>query len=127
MYILFLLLLRQLHNSVNRVNVFLKSEAKLHTPSNSVSKCYEILQIYENERDYGVYCENSIVPMITSASNILFVEYKTDSLRVDPGSGFNAEYNLREGKIFTLALKRHLYFAADDSFKFCRFFLKNNQ
>ena len=88
---------------------------------------YDILQIYENERDYGVYCENSIVPMITSASNILFVEYKTDSLRVDPGSGFNAEYYLREGKIFTLALKRHLYFAADDSFKFCRFFKKNNQ
>ena len=69
---------------------------------------YDILQIYENERDYGVYCENSIVPMITSASNILFVEYKADTFHVDPGSGFNAEYNLREGKIFTKPLKRHL-------------------
>ena len=45
-----------------------------------------------------MYCENSIVPMITSASNILFVEYKTDTFHVDPGSGFKAEYNLMEGK-----------------------------
>ena len=48
-----------------------------------------------------MYCEDSIVPMITSASNILFVEYKTDTFHVDPGSGFNAEYNIVEGKIFT--------------------------
>ena len=59
-------------------------------------------QIYEHDRNYGRYCEQSVVPMITSTSSLLLVEFVSKFFSATTPTGFNATYSFVDGK-------RHLH------------------